>query len=87
MAYVKELPQIINMKAIQEANPKVLINALGGSGGAYWHAIADEYNLNFTIINSDYDPTFSFMSYDHDGAIRMDCSSPICYGRGSKKFR
>ena len=76
MAYVKELPQIIDMAAIQKACPKVLINALGGSGGAYWHAISEEYNLGLDIINSNYDPTFSFMSYDHDGAIRMDCSSP-----------
>lgn len=86
MAYVKELPQIIDMKAIQQADPKVLINALGGSGGAYWHAIAEEYNLNFTIINSDYNPTFSFMSYDHDGAIRMDCSSPYAMAEVAKNL-
>ena len=85
-AYVQELPRIINIEAIQKANPKVLINALGGSGGAYWHAIAKTYGLNFTIINSDYDPTFSFMSYDHDGAIRMDCSSPYAMAEVAKNL-
>lgn len=73
--YVKELTEIIDIKAIQKAKPKVLINALGGSGAAYWEAISEAYDLNLTIINGDYDPSFSFMTYDHDGAIRMDCSS------------
>ncbi len=74
--YVEELGEVLNMEAIQAANPKVLVNALGGSGGAYWEAIRDRYNLNLTVINVDYDPTFSFMTYDHDGVVRMDCSSP-----------
>lgn len=73
--YVEELPQIIDMTAIQKARPHVLINALGGSGGAYWEAIRDMYQLDLTIINSEADPTFSFMAYDHDGVVRMDCSS------------
>lgn len=73
--YVEELSSVINMEAIQLANPNVLVNALGGSGGAYWNAIRDYYNLNLTVINSEYDPTFSFMTYDHDGVVRMDCSS------------
>lgn len=73
--YVQELPQIIDIEAIQKANSKVLVDALGGSGGAYWEAIAKVYNLPFTILHSGYDPTFGFMHYDHDGQIRMDCSS------------
>lgn len=73
--YVEELKDIIDIEAIKKANLKVLINALGGSGGAYWRAIADYYELALDIINDDYDPTFAFMYYDHDGAIRMDCSS------------
>lgn len=73
--YVEELEQIINMGAIKEAKLHVLVNALGGSGGAYWEAIRDRYGLDLTIINAEYDPTFSFMTYDHDGLVRMDCSS------------
>ena len=74
--YVEELSSIINMEALQSAKPKVLVNALGGSGLGYWRAIKERYNLNMDIINDEYDPTFSFMTYDHDGKVRMDCSSP-----------
>ena len=73
--YVKELADVINMDAIRKAKPKVLINALGGSGMEYWEAISEEYGLDLDIINNEYDPTFSFMPYDHDGVVRMDCSS------------
>lgn len=74
--YVEELDQIIDMDAIKKAGLKVLVNGLGGSGAHYWQAISDHYDLGLTIINVDYDPTFSFMTYDHDGVVRMDCSSP-----------
>lgn len=74
--YVEELDQIIDMDAIKKAGLKVLVNGLGGSGAHYWQAISDHYKLGLTIINVDYDPTFSFMTYDHDGVVRMDCSSP-----------
>lgn len=74
--YVEELAQIIDMDAIKKAGLKVLVNGLGGSGAHYWQAISDHYDLGLTIINVDYDPTFSFMTYDHDGVVRMDCSSP-----------
>lgn len=73
--YVKELAYVIDMDAIRKAKPKVLINALGGSGMEYWEAISEEYGLDLDIINNEYDPTFSFMPYDHDGVVRMDCSS------------
>ncbi len=73
--YVEELSSIINMEAIQSAKLKILVNALGGSGSSYWRAINERYHLNMDIINDDYDPTFSFMTYDHDGKVRMDCSS------------
>ena len=74
--YVEELAQIIDMEAIKRAGLKVLVNGLGGSGAHYWQDISDHYDLGLTIINVDYDPTFSFMTYDHDGVVRMDCSSP-----------
>lgn len=73
--YVEELGDVINMEAIKAAGPKVLVDTLGGSGASYWNAIKERYGLDLTIIHDDYDPTFSFMTYDHDGKVRMDCSS------------
>lgn len=83
--YVRELPEIIDMKAIQKANPHILIDALGGSGAAYWQRIAEVYGLDLTIVHGTYDPTFSFMAYDHDGAVRMDCSSPYAMAEVIKR--
>lgn len=74
--YVEELASVINMEAIKAANPRVLVDALGGSGASYWRSIKERYGLNLDIIHDEYDPTFSFMTYDHDGKVRMDCSSP-----------
>lgn len=74
--YVEELQGIVNMDAIKAGQLHILVNALGGSGSAYWKAIRDRYGLSLDIIHDEYDPTFSFMTYDHDGVIRMDCSSP-----------
>ena len=73
--YVADLDTIIDMKAIQGAKLKVLVDTLGGSGYHYWERIVERYQLPFTIIHNEYDPTFSFMTLDHDGKIRMDCSS------------
>ncbi len=84
--YVEELSSIINMEAIQSAKPKVLVNALGGSGLGYWRAIKERYNLNMDIINDEYDPTFSFMTYDHDGKVRMDCSSEYAMADVTKQI-
>ncbi|RUO35202.1 phosphoglucomutase (alpha-D-glucose-1,6-bisphosphate-dependent) [Aliidiomarina sanyensis] len=74
-AYVTDLPRVIDMEAIQRANLKVGIDAMGGAGIAYWHAIQAEYGLDLTIMNDHVDPTFGFMPLDKDGTIRMDCSS------------
>ena len=84
--YVEELSSIINMEAIQSAKPKVLVNALGGSGLGYWRAIKERYNLDMDIINDEYDPTFSFMTYDHDGKVRMDCSSEYAMADVTKQI-
>lgn len=73
--YVRELTSIINLDAIKQKEIHVLVNALGGSGMNYWHAISDTYGLHFDFVNDIYDPQFTFMNYDHDGKIRMDCSS------------
>ena len=73
--YVAELDSIIDFDAIRGANLRILVNALGGSGMNYWHAIATQYNLPLEFVNDTYDPQFTFMNYDHDGKVRMDCSS------------
>lgn len=73
--YVAELESIIDMDAIRNAHLRILVNALGGSGMNYWHAISDKYHLNLEFVNDTYDPQFTFMNYDHDGKVRMDCSS------------
>ncbi|MCC5879763.1 MAG: alpha-D-glucose phosphate-specific phosphoglucomutase [Idiomarina sp.] len=75
-SYVEGLAGVIDMQAIQQANVHIGVDALGGSGSAYWRAIRDHYQLNMQIFNDHVDPAFSFMSLDKDGKIRMDCSSP-----------
>jgi phosphoglucomutase len=75
-AYVDELDSVVNMTCIAEANLKIGVDPLGGSGIAYWGPIAERYSLNIEVVNPRVDPTFSFMTVDKDGKIRMDCSSP-----------
>ncbi|BBP44413.1 phosphoglucomutase (alpha-D-glucose-1,6-bisphosphate-dependent) [Thiosulfativibrio zosterae] len=74
--YVQDLDKVVNMKAIAEAGLKLGIDPLGGAAIDFWKPIADTYGLNLEIVNPKVDPTFSFMSVDKDGKIRMDCSSP-----------
>ncbi len=75
-SYVEDLENVINIKAIQDSNISIGADSLGGSGMAYYKAIKERYNLNMTLLHDYCDPTFSFMHCDHDGKIRMDCSSP-----------
>lgn len=74
--YVEALADIIDMEAIRSANLKIGVDPLGGASIAVYQKINERYGLNLTIVNPDVDPTFSFMTLDHDGKIRMDCSSP-----------
>jgi phosphoglucomutase len=74
--YVDDLAGVIDMEAIAKAGVKIGVDPLGGSGIAYWDVIAKTYGLNITVVNESVDPTFSFMTLDKDGKIRMDCSSP-----------
>lgn len=76
MAYVAELESVVRMDVIGESGLKIGVDPLGGSGIAYWEPIAEKYALNIDIVNDRIDPTFSFMTVDKDGKIRMDCSSP-----------
>src|SRR5687767_15890863 len=64
------------MPAIRSAGLKIGVDPLGGASAAYWQPIADHYGLKLDVVNTKVDPTFSFMTLDHDGKIRMDCSSP-----------
>lgn len=74
--YVKGLGSIINTEAIKASGLKIGADPLGGSGIYFWAPIAQRYGLNIEVVNKKVDPTFSFMPPDHDGKIRMDCSSP-----------
>jgi phosphoglucomutase len=74
--YVNNLTAVIDMEAIRSAQVKIGVDPLGGAALPYWQRIATRYGLDLTIVNDKIDPTFSFMTLDHDGKIRMDCSSP-----------
>ena len=74
--YVKDLRNVIELDAIRGARLRFGADPLGGSNLAYWAPIAAEYNLQIEVVNPTIDPTFRFMPCDHDGKIRMDCSSP-----------
>jgi phosphoglucomutase len=76
LPYVKDLKNVIDMDAIRAAGIKIAIDPLGGAAVPYWEPIRTLYNVDITIVNAKVDSTFSFMSVDHDGKIRMDCSSP-----------
>jgi len=74
--YVRDLRNVLDMDAIRTAGVRVGVDPLGGAAVAYWDAVRDEYDIDLTVVNPRVDPTFSFMTLDHDGVIRIDCSSP-----------
>lgn len=74
-AYVNDLSSVIDMQAIHDAKINMGVDPLGGAGVHYWQPIAEKYGLNLTVVNKSVDPTFSFMTVDWDGQIRMDPSS------------
>jgi phosphoglucomutase len=76
LPYVEDLEQVVDMAAIHAAGLKLAVDPLGGAALPYWEPINTRYGLDITVVNSKLDPTFSFMTVDHDGKIRMDCSSP-----------
>ncbi len=75
-AYVDDLPNVIDIDAIREAGVHIGVDPLGGASVAYFTAIAERHRLNLEVVNDEVDPTFRFVPLDHDGKIRMDCSSP-----------
>jgi phosphoglucomutase len=74
--YVAALVEAIDLPAIQAARVRIGVDPLGGASLGYWPRIAERYGLDLTVVNPALDPTFGFMTLDHDGKIRMDCSSP-----------
>ena len=74
--YVEDLARVLDMEAIASSGLKIGADPMGGAGVAYWEPIADRYGLDIEVVNPVLDPTFSFMTLDRDGKIRMDCSSP-----------
>ncbi len=74
--YVEALTAVIDMEAIGAQRVKIGVDPLGGAALGYWQKIAERYRFDLTVVNDKIDPTFRFMTLDHDGKIRMDCSSP-----------
>jgi phosphoglucomutase len=76
LPYVEDLRSVVDMEAIRAAGLKLAVDPLGGAAVNYWEPINRVYGLDITVVNPQVDPTFAFMTVDHDGRIRMDCSSP-----------
>jgi phosphoglucomutase len=79
--YVNDLRNVVDVDAIRAAGLKLAVDPLGGAAVHYWEPINSIYKLDIAVVNPRVDPTFSFMTVDHDGAIRMDCSSPYAMAR------
>jgi phosphoglucomutase len=79
--YVEDLANVVDLNLIREFNVKCGADPLGGASLAYWQAITDRWKLNLEVVNQTVDPRFAFMTVDHDGKIRMDCSSPYAMAK------
>ena len=75
-SYVADLPNVVDVDVIRKAGVRIGADPLGGASVDYWGAIAEQHNLELTVVNPLVDATWRFMTLDHDGKIRMDCSSP-----------
>jgi phosphoglucomutase len=81
LPYVDDLRNVVDIEAIRAAGLSLAVDPLGGAAVHYWEPINATYGLDIAVVNPRVDPTFSFMTVDHDGAIRMDCSSPYAMAR------
>jgi phosphoglucomutase len=81
LPYVNDLRNVVDVEAIRGAGLALAVDPLGGASLPYWEPINAVYGLDVDVVNPKLDPTFSFMTVDHDGAIRMDCSSPYAMAR------
>lgn len=79
--YVDDLGNILDMDAIRSAGLKIGVDPLGGAALHYWDRVRDRYGVNLTVVNPSIDSRFAFMTVDHDGKIRMDCSSPYAMAK------
>jgi phosphoglucomutase len=79
--YVQDLRNVVDMEAIRGAGLELGVDPLGGAAASYWEPINSIYQLRVAVVNPAIDPTFSFMTVDHDGKIRMDPSSPFAMAR------
>jgi phosphoglucomutase len=79
--YIKDLDNVVDMRVIRAAGIELGVDPMGGASEPYWEPINTVYGLKIAITNPVIDPTFSFMTVDHDGKIRMDCSSPYAMAR------
>jgi phosphoglucomutase len=81
LPYVQDLKNVVDMDAIRDVGLRLAVDPLGGAALRYWEPINSIYRIDITVVNPTMDPTFSFMPVDHDGRIRMDCSSPYAMAR------
>jgi phosphoglucomutase len=80
-AYVEDLAAVIDLDAIRSSGLRLGVDPLGGASVAYWQAIAERHGLDLEIVDATIDPAFAMVPLDHDGKIRMDCSSPYAMAR------
>ena len=81
MPYVVELNSVVDMQAIAKAGVSIGVDPMGGAALPYWQPIAAHYGLDLELVNDEQNPDFHFVPVDHDGKIRMDCSSPSAMSR------
>jgi phosphoglucomutase len=81
LPYVRDLEHVVDMAAIRGAGLTLAVDPLGGASQPYWEPINAVWELDIAVVNPAIDPTFSFMTVDHDGKIRMDPSSPHAMAR------
>lgn len=74
--YVEDLETVVNLEAVRASGLRMAVDPMGGASLPYWDPIRERYGLDLTVVNRQLDPRFAFMPLDHDGKIRMDCSSP-----------
>ena len=80
-AYVDDLPAVVDLEAVRASGLRLGVDPLGGASVAYWERIGERHGLDLDVVNAGIDPTFRFVPVDHDGKIRMDCSSPYAMTR------
>jgi phosphoglucomutase len=81
LPYVHDMKNVVDLDAIRDAKLKLGVDPMGGAALPYWEQINSIYGLDIAVVNTNIDPTFSFMTVDHDGRIRTDCSSPYAMAR------